>query len=91
MSWEGDPPDQLNWNEPSANKSGKFTVGDRVMMKTKYASEKGIIKSFAHGKEHCAYVVYKCGDNWKDYNSYGSARTRLADLSLGWPHIKLEL
>jgi hypothetical protein len=65
----------------------KFSVGDKVTYKSFGKSEKGIVKSTytedALDDEYC-FVVYNCNNDWGDYRSYTSARTRKTDLTLGW-------
>jgi len=44
--------------------------------------EKGIIKSFADDGE--PFVVYYCGNDWKNYKNYTGAKTPWHLLEKGW-------
>lgn len=57
----------------------KLKIGDKVIYKPK--NEKGIVK-FVNNQ--CAWVVYSCGGDWKNYNNYTGESTVLTDLKLGW-------
>jgi hypothetical protein len=59
-----------------------FNVGDKVTFKTKWKTEKGIVKSLSDD-DH-VFVVYNCNDDWENYADYTGARTRIIDLVLGW-------
>jgi hypothetical protein len=60
----------------------KFNSGDKVTYKTPYKTEKGIVKSISD--ENYTFVVYHCGDDWKNYRDYTAARTPNQNLVHGW-------
>lgn len=60
----------------------KFNIGDKVTYITPYKQEKGIVKSISD--ENHTFVVYKCGEDWGNYNDYTAARTNNKDLKRGW-------
>lgn len=61
----------------------KVKPGQKVTYAPDYGKEeKGIVKSLSN--ENYAFVVYHCGGNWKDYENYTAARTRIKDLKEGW-------
>lgn len=45
------------------------------------AKEHGIVKSF---NDEIAFVVYKCGGEWDNYENYTGAATNISDLKKGW-------
>ena len=56
-------------------------------MKVNYTShgriENGIIKSI-NDNQTIAWVVYKCDNEWSNYEKYVGAATNIEDLSIGW-------
>lgn len=59
-------------------------IGDKVTYTPEYGEyEKGIIKSFSDSG-FIAFVVYKCDNDWKNYQNYTGASTNIEDLILGW-------
>lgn len=62
-----------------------FKPGDKVTYMTGYNYEIGIVKSVCKDNEH-VFVVYNCNEKWKDFRNYTAAKTKIADLTKGWPH-----
>jgi hypothetical protein len=60
----------------------KFSIGERVTYKTPHKTEIGIVKSISDDEN--TFVVYNCGNDWKNYNDYTAARTSNKDLRHGW-------
>lgn len=60
-------------------------VGSKVTYVTPHKTECGIVKSIPD--DDYAFVVYHCAGNWDDYENYTAARTRIADLELGWKEV----
>jgi len=46
-----------------------------------FEHENGIVKSWS---KDIAYVVYKCNNDWDNYQNYTGCATSLEDLTLGW-------
>lgn len=49
--------------------------------RSKYNTEKGIVKSVT---EAGVFVVYNCGGDWDNYRNYTAALTNPKDLNHGW-------
>lgn len=60
----------------------EIKVGQKVTYVTKFKREKGIVKNIQNDKY--AFIVYNCGGNWKDYEKYTGARTKINHLIKGW-------
>jgi hypothetical protein len=60
----------------------KFKKGDKVTYNNGYKKEKGIVKSISD--ENNTFVVYHCGEDWKNFMDYTAARTSNVYLTLGW-------
>lgn len=45
--------------------------------------EKGIVKSMCEDHQY-VFVVYKCADDWNNYQDYTGQRTDINDLIKGW-------
>ena len=60
-------------------------IGDKVTYQSHGKREHGIIKSLSDD-DH-VFVVYHCDNNWDRYFDYTAARTRIADLAMGWMSI----
>lgn len=62
--------------------STKIEKGASVTYVPKHGKKEiGIVKSV--DGDH-AFVVFKCADNWADYENYTAARTPISDLKIGW-------
>ena len=59
------------------NKLTEEDIGRKVIYKTPYKEETGILKSF---NKYYVYVVYNCGDDWSNYKDYTAAATMPEDL-----------
>lgn len=59
-----------------------FHKGEKVYYKRHNIKENGIIKSIEPGNQ--AFVVYKCADDWDNYQNYTGTLTPLDYLKLGW-------
>lgn len=59
-----------------------FKVGQKVTYHSFDKHEKGIVKSLSDNEY--VFVVYNCGGEWDNYKDYTAARTRIADLTIGW-------
>lgn len=62
-----------------------FQKGDKVRYSPESfdgGSENGIVKSVA--ENGTVFVVYKCADNWDDYENYTGQGTDPDDLRHGW-------
>lgn len=65
--------------------SANFKVGQKVHYVGGIGEpENGIVKAPHPDNPRCIFVVYKCGNNWKDFRNYTSALTALEDLREGW-------
>lgn len=60
-----------------------FEPGDHVTFHGYKKKEIGIVKSISD--ESHVFVVYHCDDNWHRYEEYTAARTKISDLTYGWP------
>lgn len=75
-----------------------FSIGDKVryyphssngyphILEAQY--EKGIVKSHPE-IPGCVYVVFKCGDDWDNYQNYTANLTKITKLRLGWEDYSL--
>ena len=54
--------------------------GDKVTYTP--TNEIGILKSLQ--REEFAFVVFKCGDDWSNYQNYTAARCMVDELKPGW-------
>ena len=61
-----------------------FKFGDKVTYLTSHKLERGIVKYDQEKGKDSIFVVYYCGDDWKNFQKYTSARTNLVDLIAGW-------
>lgn len=62
----------------------KFKPGDKVTWRTTHSTQKGIVKEAA--AEYRGYfVVYKCRDDWKNYQQYTAQLSDARYLFPGWP------
>ena len=54
-------------------------------LKTEFKDRKdhGVIKSFSDDPRY-AFVVFKCNDDWKNYQNYTAQRTPIKYLKPGW-------
>lgn len=78
---------------PSYNLYGNETknvtlnTGDKVHYVPSYAKPSdvinGIVKSCSEDGS-TAFVVFKCDDNWDEYEKYTGQSTKISDLRLGW-------
>ena len=57
-------------------------VGQKVTYHSFDKDEQGIVKILSD--DYHVFVVYNCADNWDRYFDYTAARTRIADLTIGW-------
>lgn len=66
----------------------KLRIGDKVHYQPTHYSlnewENGIIKEIRPDRLDVVWVVYNCAGNWKRFNDYTSACTRLEDIKLNW-------
>lgn len=64
----------------------KFKQGDKVHYCTNHGTtENGIYKCLkVVNKKTCAYVVYKCNNDWENYANYTAELTDIRDLKPGW-------
>lgn len=57
--------------------------GDKVHYRPLHgAPQNGVFKGY--GPDDTARVVYKCNNNWENYEMYTSELTDTVDLQLGW-------
>lgn len=60
----------------------KFTPGQKVHYAPKFGNkENGIVKSM---REDVVFVVFKCGNDWDNYQKYTGQSTKISDLEYGW-------
>ena len=57
--------------------------GTKVTYQDFGRKETGIVKSL-HPMLRVAFVVYKCNNDWKNYQNYTGCPTSFSDLVLGW-------
>jgi|SRR6185503_17824480 len=58
--------------------------GTKVYYTTPYGKKSnGIVKSFNDDKT-IAFVVYHCGNDWKNYRDYTGAATNIDEIEYGW-------
>lgn len=55
-----------------------MSIGDKVTWK---GIENGMIKKIDQSK---VWVVFNCGDDWKNYQNYTAALCNIRDLTPGW-------
>lgn len=69
-------------------KQSDLKVGDSVRYQPAHYSEdkweNGIVKEIPSHNINAVRVVYNCNNEWRDYQNYTSAMTRLEDLKYGW-------
>lgn len=46
--------------------------------------EKGIVKSVTENDFDHVFVVYKCAEDWENYQNYTGQKTHIKDLLEGW-------
>lgn len=46
--------------------------------------QNGMIKSYNDMDPTTVFVVYRCGDDWDNYQDYTGASTKILDLKEGW-------
>ena len=58
--------------------------GDKVTYTSPHGTkENGIIKNFNDSRTY-VWVVYKCNNDWDNYQNYTGQCTNILDLELGW-------
>lgn len=63
-----------------------FEPGDKVCYIPPYDKapyENGVVKGLSNDKNY-AFVVFKCGDDWENYQDYTASRTNIKRLEKGW-------
>jgi hypothetical protein len=63
-----------------------FKAGDKVYYTTtgsQWETYNGIIKSIS-ARRNLAYVVYKCNNDWDNYQNYTAEATNMDKLKRGW-------
>lgn len=59
-----------------------FEVGEKVTYVPKYGkAEKGRVKSITDGR---IFVVFRCANNWDNYQDYTGVQVLKRDLFNGW-------
>lgn len=67
------------------NMSKEFKPGDKVHYNPDFGKvENGIVKSVHPSEEDIVYVVFKCDNNWADYDKYTGEAVLAEDLNPGW-------
>ena len=66
-----------------------MNIGDKVhyipfkkCVKSQY--ENGVIKAYHETRLDCVFVVFKCGEDWENYQDYTAALTNIKQLRKGW-------
>ena len=68
--------------KPNVGRS--LSKGMKVHYTAPYGTtENGIIKDL-NDSQTIAWVVYKCDDEWSNYQNYTGCATNIQDLSIGW-------
>lgn len=70
-------------------KQAEVQVGDRVHFQPEYLLkegkwENGVVKEIPEDYTSYVRVVYKCNDDWDNYQEYTGVLTHCRDLHLDW-------
>lgn len=69
----------------------KFKTGQKVNYYPGFGKvENGIVKSVHPTEKDIVYVVFKCDNNWSDYDKYTGQAVFIEDLNPGWHKEKIK-